>query len=195
MNGPILVDIAQQKSAIRRDMRAARDAMVENLPEAIANMAFSMPPTPLRDRLSPGVAMAGYVGRGSEADISKLLNFAHEAGCAIALPHLSAESAPMRFLSWQPSEPLVSGPFGILQPQAEAPELTPDIILAPLIAFDRKLHRLGQGGGYYDRALSLLQNSFVIGVGWSIQEIAAVPVEIWDIPIHAVLTEKEWIEM
>lgn len=175
-------------------MRAARDTMVQNLPDPIADMAFSVPPTPLRQRLTPRITVAGYVAQGSEADISKLLNFAHETGCAVALPHLSAKSAPMRFLSWQPGDPLVSGPFGLAQPQVEAPELRPDIVLAPVVAFDRNLHRLGQGGGYYDRALALLQDSFVIGAGWSIQEIAAVPVEIWDIPLHAVLTEKEWIE-
>jgi len=194
MQGP-LVDVALQKQTMRRDIKAARDGMVGDLPPAISNMAFSIPPSPLRVRFRAGLTIAGYAATGSEADISRLLQFAFEAGCHTALPYITGATAPMRFLSWSPGEPLVTGPFDLQQPQAEAPETKPDIILAPMVAFDRGLHRLGQGAGHYDRALSLLDDSFVIGVGWSIQEVAAVPVEIWDVPMNAVLTEKEWIEI
>lgn len=188
------MDIARQKQTIRRKVKAARDAMVGDLPSAILNMAFSIPPSPLRVRFRAGVTVAGYAATGSEADVARLLQSAFDAGCNTALPHITGVTAPMRFLSWSPGEPLVTGAYDLQQPQAEAPEVKPDIVLAPMVAFDRHLHRLGQGAGHYDRALSLLEDSFVIGVGWSVQEVAAVPIEIWDIPMNAVLTEKEWIE-
>jgi len=188
------VDIAQQKLAMRREIRDARETLVSGLPQAILNMAFSNPPSPLREYFRSGKTVAGYVPLGSEADTLKLLNAAYQAGCNTALPHVISKTAPMRFLSWSPSDPLVVGPFSLQQPQAEAPEIKPDVILAPLIAFDRGLHRLGQGAGHYDRALSLLEDSFVIGIAWSVQEVAAVPVDIWDVPLDAVLTEKEWIK-
>lgn len=188
------MDIAQQKLAIRRDIRAARDTLVSGLPAAILDMAFSNPPSPLRKYFQPGKSVAGYAPLGSEADALKLLKAAYDAGCSTALPHVISKSAPMRFLSWSPSDPLVIGPFSLQQPQAEAPEIKPDIILAPLVAFDRGLHRLGQGAGHYDRALSLLDDSFVVGIAWSAQEVDHVPVDIWDKPLDAILTEKEWIE-
>ena len=53
--------------------------------------------------------------------------------------------------------------------------------------------RLGQGAGHYDRALSLLDSAFIVGIAWSAQEAPLLPADPWDIPLNAVLTEKAWI--
>ena len=114
-------------------------------------------------------------------------------GCKLALPHVTSVIAPMRFLSWQIDEALEDGPYGLKQPAAESPPVSPDIILVPLVAFDRNLNRLGQGAGHYDRALSLLEDAIAIGIAWSAQEQDLLVSDIWDVPLDAILTEKEWI--
>ena len=99
----------------------------------------------------------------------------------------------MRFLAWETEAALVAGPHGLSQPAAHAIELRPDIILTPLLAFDAKLNRLGQGAGYYDRAFERFPDAWRIGVAWSVQQVAELPTEPWDIPLHAVVTEQGWI--
>ncbi len=100
----------------------------------------------------------------------------------------------MRFLVWRPGEPLEAGPAGLLQPAADGEMVEPDVMLLPLIGFDRGLHRLGQGAGYYDRACAGLPDARRIGLGWNVQEWAALPCDPWDVPLHAVATQREWIE-
>ena len=99
----------------------------------------------------------------------------------------------MRFLRWQTDTPLEEGPFGLFQPSADADEVNPDIVLAPLVAFDTRLMRLGQGAGHYDRALSMLENAAAVGIAWSVQETDILPTDAWDVPLDAVLTERSWI--
>lgn len=98
----------------------------------------------------------------------------------------------MSFHHWT-DQAFVPGPFGIQQPSAGSPVLTPDIILTPLVAFDRAGRRLGQGAAYYDRAFAALPEAWRVGVAWSVQETECVPVDPWDVPLHAIATEKEWI--
>jgi 5-formyltetrahydrofolate cyclo-ligase len=100
----------------------------------------------------------------------------------------------MAFAAWGRDDPLVIGPYGIRQPAPEAPRVAPDLILAPLVGFDRAMNRLGQGGGHYDRAFAAHPDAFRLGLAWSAQEVEALPVDSWDVPLHAVVTEKEWIE-
>ncbi|MFZ8396223.1 5-formyltetrahydrofolate cyclo-ligase, partial [Staphylococcus aureus] len=73
------------------------------------------------------------------------------------------------------------------------PEVKPDIILTPMLAFDAKLDRLGQGAGYYDRAFATFPDAWRIGVAWSVQQVESLPTEAWDMPLHAVITECGWI--
>ena len=87
------------------------------------------------------------------------------------------------------------GPFGIMQPPPDNEMVSPDVILMPLLAFDAAGNRLGQGGGHYDRALAALPGAIRIGVAWSVQQIDAVPADSWDIPMHAVVTEKGWMTL
>lgn len=188
------MDTEHAKAEMRRTVRAARDAFVAALPDAARLLAFRTAPSPLSPLLAPGRIVAGYVAIGSEADPARLLAQAAAAGATIALPYVERRSVPMRFLRWAPGDPLVQGQMGLLQPDPErADELAPDIFLAPLVAFDRRLHRLGQGAGYYDRAFARFTNAVRIGMAWSAQEVDAVPDDPWDEPLHAVLTEREWI--
>ncbi len=186
-------DSLDDKQTVRRALRLKRNDWVQTLSEQEIAISFSQMPQPMRALIQSGAVVAGYIPCGSEADPSKLLESAHALGCSIALPHVTSKLSPMRFLSWQPGGALFDGPFGLRQPDADAEIVKPDIILAPLVAFDRHLMRLGQGAGHYDRALSILDNAYIIGIAWSVQELDEVPSDPWDIPLHAVLTEKEWI--
>ncbi|HEX4694069.1 5-formyltetrahydrofolate cyclo-ligase [Sphingomonas sp.] len=175
------------KVALRTRIRAARDAFVAGNPPAIAV------PDQLRERFGHGLTVTSYVPMGSEADPSPLARAATEAGCVLALPHITTRSEPMRFLAWETEAALVAGPFGLSQPATDAIELRPDIILTPLVAFDAELDRLGQGAGYYDRAFERFPDAWRVGVAWSVQQVDDLPVEPWDMRLHAVVTEQGWI--
>ncbi len=181
------------KSDLRRKFKAIRDDFVKALGERERALAFSRLPSPLAALCLPGKVVAGYVAIGSEADASKLLLAAEAKGCTLALPHVTSKVAPMRFLQWRSGDALENGPFGLMQPATSAPETVPDVMMVPLVAFDERLMRLGQGAGHYDRALSLLENCFALGIAWSVQQTNILPADPWDMPLDAVLTEKSWI--
>ncbi len=181
------------KADLRRTFRTARSQYVANLSDAELRLAFSQLPSPLATFCTAGKAVAGYIAVGSEADPSRLMQAAEARGCSLALPHVIGKTQPMRFLRWNIGDTLEPGPFGLLQPSADAPEVRPDVVLTPLVAFDDELMRLGQGAGHYDRALSLLDNAIIVGIAWSVQQTSSLPADPWDIPLDAVLTEKSWI--
>lgn len=184
---PMADDMIPDKSALRAHMRAQRDIFVAGRPPSIE------PSGPFLARLEHGRTVASYVPMGSEADPSALARVAVEQGCAIALPHVTRRSEPMRFLAWDSEADLIPGPFGLQQPHHEAPALAPDIILTPLLAFDATLNRLGQGAGYYDRVFVQFPQAWRVGVAWSVQQVESLPVEAWDVPLQAVITERDWI--
>lgn len=173
------------KKALRRQLRAARDRF--------APSGAILPPPAYLDRLSAGATVASYVPIGSEADPSLLARAAVEAGCVLALPHVVDRSRPLRFLAWETEAALASGPLGLQQPAETARELEPDIILTPLVGFDRRGNRLGQGAGHYDRAFARHPGAWRIGIAWSVQEADALVTDSWDVALHAIVTEREWI--
>jgi 5-formyltetrahydrofolate cyclo-ligase len=143
--------------------------------------------------LVPGMIVASYAPVGGEADPAPLVRAAIAADCTIALPHVVDRATPLRFLAWDVDAPLVSGPFGLRQPGDHPHEVAPDLILTPLVAFDRTLARLGQGAGHYDRAFVRFPAALRIGVAFSVQEVDRLPTDPWDVPLHAIITEREWI--
>ncbi len=185
--------VATLKSELRARFRQARNDFVGALSDAERAIAFSKAPAPLKQLFGPGITVAGYVPIATEADPSALLQQASEAGCKTALPYITSRTAPMQFLHWTQHDVLTEGPFGLKQPHASASICHPDVILVPLIAFDSRLMRLGQGAGHYDRALSLLENAYTVGIAWSVQQATELATDPWDIPLNAILTEKAWI--
>src|SRR5690606_27651669 len=126
---------SDEKRALRARMRAARDRF------AMASDSIIAPPPAFLARMRPGMVVASYVALGSEADPAPLAAAARAAGAALALPHVPGFRGTLRFLAWGDEDPLITGPFGLRQPAETAPEVVPDIILAPLVAFDDKLNR------------------------------------------------------
>ena len=180
-----LRDAMTDKLALRARLRAARDGFARNgvirIPEAF------------RARLRPGLVVSSYIPLGSEADPAPFVGATREAGCVLALPHVTTRTAPMRFLRWDVGTTLIAGPMGLRQPPVDSPELQPDIILTPLLGFDAAGNRLGQGAGYYDRAFATLPHAWRVGVAWSVQQVDALDTDSWDVSLHAIATETDWI--
>ncbi len=187
------MDVIADKSAMRRGFRKKRDEYVRALSPQDKALSFSAMPSPLKALFAHRKNVAGYIPTGSEANPLSLLSIARATGCDISLPHVISKLSPMRFLEWLDGEELHPGPFGLQQPNDINVVMTPKVVLVPLLAFDRQLNRLGQGAGHYDRALSILDDVMAIGIAWSVQETNIVPADPWDIPLNAILTEKEWI--
>lgn len=172
------------KPALRAKLRADRDQFAAESSTAI------LAPEAFVEKLRADTIVASYCAVGSEADPSQLAAAASAAGCRLALPFVVDRATPIRFLAWQLGEPLVEGPFNLRQPDPASPEVAPDLILTPLLGFDRRLNRLGQGAGHYDRAFARYEGAWRVGVAWSVQEVPAIPADIWDVPLHAIITEE-----
>ena len=148
-----------------------------------------MAPDAFVERLAFGTVVASYMPIGSEADPAMLAAAAAERGCRLALPYVVDRASPIRFIAWHGEEALTDGPFGLRQPES-GEEVAPDVILTPLIGFDARLNRLGQGAAHYDRAFARYPDAWRVGVAWSVQQVPAIPTDIWDVPLQAVITEE-----
>lgn len=139
--------------------------------------------------------IAGYWPVSTEMDPRPLMAALAKAGRAIALPRMESRQGPARFLAWRAEEALKADAFGVLAPPPQSPVLQPQLILVPLLAFDRFGNRLGQGGGHYDRILAAARahGAIAIGLAYSIQEMQLVPTEPHDARLDWVVTEREAI--
>lgn len=181
------------KLILREQLKARREVFAKAQEPFVASQDIANLPAQLRAWIAAARCVSAYAPIGGEADPLPLLTHAHDAGCETALPFVSNRTVPMRFLRWCPGESLVAGPMGLQQPDPGAPELAPDLIITPLLGFDRRLHRIGYGAGFYDRAFAALPAARKIGLAWSVQEVDAVPDDDWDVPLDAIWTEREWI--
>lgn len=182
------------KAILRAELRAARRAFVNDPAWRCDTLVFLlMLAERVVGRFGDARAIALYVSDGEEVDPLPILLQAVDRGLATALPRVIDRASPLTFHHWLPGDELVAGPFGLVQPRADAPEVEPDLILAPLVGFDRQLQRLGQGAGHYDRAFARYPAARRIGLAWSVQEAEELPLDPWDFPLHGIATEREWI--
>ena len=141
--------------------------------------------------LPPSSVISAYWPIGSEIDVRPLLTALYDAGHTICLPVMVAHDQPLKFLEWTPDAVLHKSKFGIWEPCAKQhEEVTPGVMIVPLLAFDERRHRLGYGGGYYDRTIAALK-PMTIGVAYGAQEIEAVPDEEWDVALDKIVTENK----
>ncbi len=171
------------KTALRRDLRARRLAYAGDATAIYRHLGR------LLDHAGP---FGGYIAHRGEPDILPFLRRAAEIGHTICVPHVPV-GARMYFERWRPDMRMTAGIAGIPQPPSGKP-IEPAIVLTPLLGFDRSGRRLGQGGGHYDRWFADHPQAMRIGIAWSVQEVAELVPEAWDVPMHAIVTEKEWIE-
>jgi 5-formyltetrahydrofolate cyclo-ligase len=186
-------EIAAAKAELRQRLRFRRDHFVSTLSDFERMAAFRAAPPPLRALIGSAEAVGGYCATASEAPVDALIQIAQAEGVATALPRCLKRDAYIRFSRWSPGEPVERGPWRVNQPLAGSPALAPDLLLVPLLGFDRSGGRLGQGGGHFDRYGAAHPAALRIGVSWAIQEVDMVPRGPNDLSMDAILTEQEWI--
>jgi 5-formyltetrahydrofolate cyclo-ligase len=132
----------------------------------------------------------------SELNTRPLIESLSERGLKVALPILVAVKHPLLFRAFKPGDELAKGPFGLSEPSADKAALEPDIVFAPLAAFDRKGYRLGYGGGLYDATLNAMRAKHpvtAVGVAYAVQEADSIPIEDHDQKLDFIVTERETI--
>jgi len=175
-------------------MRQRRAALLRENPDAAARAAAHLP----LDRLGGARVVAGYFPQGGEMDPLPLMRRFAAAGASLALPAATAPQARLTFRAWSEGDLLAPDVFGIPSPSPARPEVGPDIIIVPVMAFDRRGGRLGQGAGCFDRTLAWRRTSggvFAIGLAFAGQEVEWVPAASHDQGLDAILTETGYIEV
>ncbi len=184
--------LAEEKALLRKRMRRLRRDFTSGREEAEAAIAKRI--VAILGNEPPGV-VAGYWPIAGEVDIRPALSAASDRH-RLCLPVVRDRDAPLVFRAWKPGEVLVPGVFSTLVPTADKAALLPDILLVPLLAFDRRGYRLGYGGGYYDRTLARLRaekDILAIGIAFALQEAEALPAEETDRRLDVIVTEEEEI--
>jgi 5-formyltetrahydrofolate cyclo-ligase len=177
---------------MRARQRLVRRALAAERPDAAARAAEVLP----IDRLPAFAVFSGYHALTSELDPSPLIRRLALTGAMLTLPVVLDPAAPLAFRAWDPHDVLVPDALGVPSPPPSAPSLPPDLVITPLLAFDRRGGRLGQGGGLYDRTLANLRAAkdvFVLGLAYAGQEVDQVPAEAYDQRLDAILTETDYI--
>jgi len=183
------------KSSVRSDAAARRAvAFAANL-VAGETLSARLPRSALPSR---GEVVSGYWPFRTEIDPRPLMGRLCAVGARLALPVTppKGSSEPLRFRLWAPEDGLHPSPFGVREPPPSRDIVEPDLLLVPLLAFDRQGGRLGYGAGHYDRALEDLRarkTVRAVGLAFAAQELARVPTDAHDQPLDAVLTERAYI--
>jgi 5,10-methenyltetrahydrofolate synthetase len=137
-----------------------------------------------------GRVVSAYQATDGEPELDQLLGRLVASGARTALPVVVAAGRSLLFRAWTPGEPLERGIRGIPVPRSDAETLVPDILIVPVVGFDSACHRLGHGGGFFDRTLAAMRHRpRVIGIGYAQAAIATIHPQPHDIPMDTVVTE------
>jgi 5-formyltetrahydrofolate cyclo-ligase len=135
----------------------------------------------------------------SDGEISPLalMNHALKKGKQVYFPVVDPVNFNMQFHRFRRGDRLKENIFGIPEPLKQSPKLPAqklDLVFMPLVGFDDKGNRLGMGGGFYDRAFAALRRRqpLRIGLAHSVQKVAQLMPDNWDIPLHGLCTEKHF---
>lgn len=184
-------DISTSKAEMRKAMRKARQEHAANMPPQVSALVFRRPPGPVIDLVPEGAVIGLYQANAYEAPATGYARFFMEAGHTVALPAITQPGTAMQFRTH--TDPfgqtdLVKGPMGIMQPKADAAEVQPRVLFVPVVGFTENGHRLGQGGGFYDRYLAAHPGAIALGMAWDVQKVDELPMEDHDMPLTAVIT-------
>jgi 5-formyltetrahydrofolate cyclo-ligase len=187
--------ISNQKVELRAAAQSRRDALPSNARKAAAE-DIAARKFPLA--ITPATIISGFMPLKSEINPLPLLQKLAEAGARLALPAIAGRGKPLIMRAWEFGAPLDRGQWGIREPKPEAPEVEPDILLVPLLAFDREGFRLGYGAGYYDMTIHRLRGLkpvTAVGVAFAAQEVPKIPTTPRDERLDLVLTERQIIDL
>jgi 5-formyltetrahydrofolate cyclo-ligase len=183
--------LIQDKVRLRAQARARRHELAQAQPPAVAGeKAAAILLTAFEFR--PGSVASAYWPMDSELDTRPLLRHLYKSGCRIGLPVIVAKGEPLIFRRWTPETRFVPGGFHTQIPSPDEPEVVPEQLIVPLLAFDSTGFRLGYGGGFYDRTLARLRQLgpvTAIGFAYAGQEVPIVPRATYDQPLDYLATE------
>jgi 5-formyltetrahydrofolate cyclo-ligase len=187
--------ISDLKSVIRQDAILRRDA----LPAAERAKAAEIIATrPFPVAMNAGMIVSGFMPLKTEINPLPLMRSLAAQGARLALPAIDGRGKPLIMRAFAFGDELASGQWGIREPKADTPDVAPDVLLVPLLAFDRTGHRIGYGAGYYDMTIAGLRAMkpvVAVGIAFAAQEIGEVPVTPRDARLDLVLTEREIIDL
>ncbi|HEY9013006.1 MAG TPA: 5-formyltetrahydrofolate cyclo-ligase [Devosia sp.] len=182
-------DIEGAKAALRSKAHAQRAAILSNV-RAEASKAAA-------DHFSREISLnradmvAAYWPIRDELDIKPVLTRLVDDGQPVCLPVVIGDGQPLELRRWEPGTALYPSGFGTLAPDEFALVVDPDVILVPLLGFDKHGTRLGYGGGYYDRTLArLAKRPKLVGFAFAMQEFDYIPHRAHDVPLDVVVTEE-----
>jgi 5-formyltetrahydrofolate cyclo-ligase len=142
-------------------------------------------------QLAPGEIVAGYWRIKDEMDCQPILIRLMDSYQPVCLPVVLGDEMPLELRLWEQGAPLYEAGFGTLAPSELAPQVEPDVIIMPLLGFDKHGTRLGYGGGYYDRTLERLsKRPRLVGIAFAAQEIDHIPRQAHDVPLDVIVTEQ-----
>lgn len=196
---PDTVTEPDARRALRELMRSRREALPPSVrlaaAETLAQRLRTLPAFTAARRV------AGYWAVRGEMPLHALL--VPPLGFEYCLPCLQPDRS-LRFAAWRAGAPLDTNRFGVPEPTVDAAALLAgdalDLVLLPLLAFDRHGGRLGSGAGYYDRSFAFLRDAarparpLLVGIGYGLQEVERLPIEPWDVALDYVATEAELID-
>lgn len=186
-------DVARWRTAERKRLREARRTLSSSQ-RTIASAALMTGLERLFEEHLAGpsdVVVAFYWPIKDEPDLRPLMVEMQASGRSIALPLVETRAAPLVFRLWTPETRMERGHWNIPVPPRDAPEVMPDVVLAPLMGWDSEGYRLGYGGGYFDRTLAALSpRPLSIGVGLAAAKLPTIYPQPHDIPMDVILTER-----
>lgn len=176
------------KSGLRQAALSARATLSADFRHDAANsVASHFLRSPL---FTPTQTIAGYWSIRDELDCRPILDALLAHAVELILPVVTGPGQPLDLRVWERGVTLEKAGFGTFGPPATAPRAIPDVLLMPLVGFDKTGTRLGYGGGYYDRTLaSLPKRPRLIGLAYAVQELDEIPRLDHDVPLDAVITE------
>lgn len=182
-------DIIEEKRALRARIKRWRAGLGAAAVARAADAAAAYGLDFLH--LQGPAVVSGFAPLPDEFRIWPLLRRLHSEGHRLVLPVMQGKAKPLLFRAWAPGDAMDRAVWGISEPKADKPALEPEVLLVPLLAFDRRGWRLGYGGGFYDRTLADLRGRkriAAVGLGWDEQLIDAVPRLDYDQRLDWVLT-------
>ena len=182
------VDVARWRKAERARLIAARLSMPEEVRRRLSERIGEQ----LEQRIGDvrGLIVSAYWPIRGEPDLRDLMRRIVFGGGRMALPVVVARARPLVFREWKPGAKLERG-IGNIPVPTDGAELIPDIVIAPVVAFDTARYRLGYGGGFLDRTLaSVIKRPRVYGVGFSAAAVPTIFPQPYDIPMDAIVTER-----
>jgi 5-formyltetrahydrofolate cyclo-ligase len=182
-------DVSSLKSALRTQAKARR-AEAASVHGAAAGQALASHGLGFCHPAS-GATVSGFSAIGDEIDPQPLMLRLRADGNRLSLPCMQGKEKPLVFRAWSPGDEMAPAVWGIAEPLPSRAVVQPDIVLVPLLAFDRAGYRLGYGGGFYDRSLAELRAAksiVAVGIAYDEQILDAIPHLDYDQPLDWVLT-------